>query len=430
MDILSKYQTTRPVSDCSVQYRADYVIELNKKTETSRRYVARPNREEDILTAATSPHGNDTIVRVSHLTKTYDGGRGRNAVLAVNDVDLDVKRGELVVLLGPSGCGKTTLLRCVAGLEKPVHGEIRINGRTVYSSHDKTYVVPEQRRIGMMFQSYALWPHMTVFQNVAYPLASAGMDKDTMRERVLEVLDRLGVGGMEQRFPSELSGGQQQRVALARALVGSPSVILFDEPLSNIDAKVRRKLRRELRDLKMQTGFSGIYVTHDQEEAMELADTLAVMENGRIVQLATARQVYEHPKSIYVAEFVGEINRLQGRLESVSNSQATVSTPLGPLPVQGLPATAKSGDSGWVVIRPESVAVEAPHSASPLAPEAGARFTGTVQDAIYFGAKQELHLDVRGVPIPAWAAGTAWTGGHGDAVAVTLPAASLQWIPA
>jgi len=382
------------------------------------------------LTAAIPPQGNDTIVRVSHLTKTYAGGKGRSGVLAISDVDLTVRRGELVVLLGPSGCGKTTLLRCVAGLEKPVGGEIQINGRTVFSSQDKVYVVPEQRQIGMMFQSYALWPHMTVFQNVAYPLVSTGIDKDTVRSRVLDVLERLGVGGMEQRFPSELSGGQQQRVALARALVGSPSVILFDEPLSNIDAKVRRKLRRELRELKAQAGFSGIYVTHDQEEAMELADTLAVMENGRITQLAAAREVYERPKSIYVAEFVGEINRLQGQVESVSTMQATVSTPLGSLPVSGLAPSVKAGDAGWVVIRPERVAVAATGTLGALPPEAGPRFTGTVQDAIYFGAKQELHLDVGGVPMTAWTAGTASTARHGDVVAVTLPAASLQWIPA
>lgn len=380
------------------------------------------------MTAAIPPQGHDTIVRISHLTKTYAGGKGRNSVLAVNDVDLAVKRGELVVLLGPSGCGKTTLLRCVAGLEKPAGGEIQINGRTVFSSQDKVYVVPEQRQIGMMFQSYALWPHMTVFQNVAYPLASAGLDKDTLRRRVLDVLERLGVGGLDQRFPSELSGGQQQRVALARALVGSPSVILFDEPLSNIDAKVRRKLRRELRELKAQAGFSGIYVTHDQEEAMELADTLAVMENGRITQLACARDVYERPKSIYVAEFVGEINRLQGRVENVSHAQATVSTALGSLPVHGLGPSAKAGDTGWVVIRPERVTVAAANATQ--SPEAGPSFTGTVQDAIYFGAKQELHLDVAGVPMTAWTAGTASAARHGDRVAVTLPAAGLQWIPA
>ncbi|MDX3905923.1 MAG: ABC transporter ATP-binding protein [Pigmentiphaga sp.] len=386
------------------------------------------------MAAATGlPAGSEAIVRVSHLTKIYpgDGRKGHDGVLAVDAVDLTVRRGELVVLLGPSGCGKTTLLRCIAGLEKPDGGEIQINGKTVFSSRHHVYVPPEHRHIGMMFQSYALWPHMTVFQNVAYPLTALdGYDKESIRARVADVLGRLGIVGMDHRYPGELSGGQQQRVALARALAGAPSVMLFDEPLSNIDAKVRRRLRRELRELKAQAGFSGIYVTHDQEEAMELADTLAVMESGRISQSASGRDVYEHPASIYVAEFVGEINRLQGRVETISGGEAVIATPLGKLPVSGVGLGARTGDDGWLTIRPEQVAV-APAGSPPSQP--GPSFPGVVQDAIYFGARQELRLEVAGTPMTAWTTGRAWNQAAmrpGDAIDVTLPAASLRWFPA
>jgi len=385
------------------------------------------------LAAATGlPGGSDAIVSVSGLTKTYPGDRkGHGGVLAVDAVDLAVRRGELVVLLGPSGCGKTTLLRCIAGLEQPAQGEIRINGRTVYSSRDRVFVAPEHRHIGMMFQSYALWPHMTVFQNVAYPLASlGGLGKDEVRARVAGVLERLGVAGLDHRYPGELSGGQQQRVALARALVGSPSVMLFDEPLSNIDAKVRRRLRRELRELKAQADFSGIYVTHDQEEAMELADTLAVMENGRITQLASGREVYEHPASLYVAEFVGEINRVQGRVETIAGDGATVSTPLGSLPVAGMHAGARPGDAGWLTIRPERIAV-APAGSAPG--DGGPRFSGIVRDAIYFGARQELRFEIAGIAMTAWTAGRGPMGApvrQGDAIDVILPGDGVRWFPA
>ncbi len=385
------------------------------------------------MAAATGlPSGSDVIVRVGGLTKTYPGDRkGHGGVLAVDAVDLAVRRGELVVLLGPSGCGKTTLLRCIAGLEQPAGGEIHINGRTVYSSRDKVFVAPEHRHIGMMFQSYALWPHMTVFQNVAYPLASLdGLGKDAVRARVADVLERLGVAGLDHRYPGELSGGQQQRVALARALVGSPSVMLFDEPLSNIDAKVRRRLRRELRELKAQADFSGIYVTHDQEEAMELADTLAVMENGRITQLASGREVYEHPASLYVAEFVGEINRVQGRVETLAGDGATVSTPLGSLPVAGMRPGARAGDAGWLTIRPERIAI-APAGSAPA--DTGPRFSGIVRDAIYFGARQELRFEIAGIVMTAWTTGRGPMAApvrQGDAIDVTLPTDGLRWFPA
>ena len=368
-----------------------------------------------------------TTVEVRSLRKTFRGNvkKGAADVHAVDNVDLKVREGELVVLLGPSGCGKTTLLRSIAGLERPDSGEVKITGRTVYSSNDGVYVPPEDRRIGMMFQSYALWPHMTVFQNVAYPLTSLkGYDKDSIRARVLDLLQKLGVGGLDHRFPGELSGGQQQRVALARALVGSPSLLLFDEPLSNIDAKVRRRLRAQLRELKQQTNFAGVYVTHDQEEAMELADTLAVMENGKIRQLATSREVYNKPASIYVADFVGEINRWKGRVERIADGAADVSTEFGTVTVHGIEPSVSKGASGWVVIRPERVSVVA--AGNGAGGMNGPHFPGVVKDSIYFGARYELRVDMGHSEVTAWMADAAST--RGDRVEVVLAKDSIQWL--
>ena len=379
-----------------------------------------------------------TIVAVKALGKIYRGNvrKGHADVVAVDHVDLTVSEGELVVLLGPSGCGKTTLLRCIAGLEKPDAGEIRIGERLVYASSRALDLPPEDRRIGMMFQSYALWPHMTVFQNVAYPLASlAGRDREGIRARVTDQLQRLGVAGLEHRYPGELSGGQQQRVALARALIGSPSVILFDEPLSNVDAKVRRRLRTELRDLKAQNRFAGVYVTHDQEEAMELADTLAVMEHGRIRQCATGREVYDRPASIYVADFVGEINRWPARIEQrLGASGARVDTPLGAFQVDAVPAAARAGDSGWLVIRPERVDLR--HAAdgaqpAPSPPGSGRRFTARVHDAIDVGARHEYRVRIGDSELTAWVTDARPAGprpARGDAVDVILPSDSLRWL--
>ncbi|MCD6074166.1 MAG: transporter family protein [Rhodospirillales bacterium] len=370
-------------------------------------------------------------VDVQRLHKVYRGNarKGHPDVLAVDDVDLTVREGELVVLLGPSGCGKTTLLRCIAGLERPASGEIMINDRVVYSSKNGTYVPPEDRRIGMMFQSYALWPHMTVFQNVAYPLASlTGYDKETTRARVQEVLTNLGVAGLDHRYPGELSGGQQQRVALARALVGSPSVLLFDEPLSNVDAKVRRRLRAQLRELKQQTSFAGVYVTHDQEEAMELADTLAVMENGKIRQLAPSREVYTRPASIYVADFVGEINRWKGRVESAANGVAEISTELGRFTVADVSASVSRDSTGWLAIRPERVGLT---QAGGVADDKTHRFRGKVRDAIYFGARFEYRVAMAGTEITAWLSDETqhnFQPRAGDEIDVILPKDSVRWL--
>ncbi len=234
------------------------------------------------------------MVELRTVTKRY----GRT--LAVNGVSLQVEEGEFFSLLGPSGCGKTTTLRLVAGFERPDAGEVRIAGERVDA------LPPERRPIGMVFQSYALFPNMTVFGNVAFPLRLRRLPAEKVRKRVLELLEMVHLAGLEGRYPKELSGGQQQRVALARALAREPRVLLLDEPLSALDAKIREELRGELKRLQRETGLTAIYVTHDQEEALALSDRVAVMREGRLEQVDTPRGIYERPKTLFVARFVGQ----------------------------------------------------------------------------------------------------------------------------
>ena len=280
--------------------------------------------------------------------------RDGTKVPAVDGIDLDVAQGEFVVLLGPSGCGKTTLLRCIAGLESPDHGEITIHGDRHYVSAEGLDSSPNKRKLGMVFQSYALWPHMKVFSNVAYPLQVKRVSRQQVRERVTEVLKTVGVGELLEQYPGQLSGGQQQRVALARALVSSDGLLLFDEPLSNVDAKVREQLRYEIRRMQQQIGFAAIYVTHDQEEAMELADRIAVLNKGRIAQLGTAQEIYEMPADRYVAKFIGATNEIFGDVASIEDDgRATVATEAGlVIGILGEERLAE-GDAVSVIVRPE-----------------------------------------------------------------------------
>ncbi|WP_324278085.1 ABC transporter ATP-binding protein [Blastococcus brunescens] len=241
----------------------------------------------DTPTASSTP-----VVEVSNLVKRFRRESGA-VVNAIDDVSFEVAAGDFVVLLGPSGCGKTTLLRAIAGLETPDQGAIRIGGRAVFSAADRVEVPPERRDISMIFQSYALWPHMTAFKNVAYPLQSRRgrkVAKDEIARRVRQALELVGVGELETQYPGQMSGGQQQRIALARALVNNDELVLFDEPLSNVDAKVREQLRFELVSMQRKLGFSALFVTHDQTEAMELAHRIAVLDSGRIAQFGTPRR--------------------------------------------------------------------------------------------------------------------------------------------
>ena len=252
------------------------------------------------------------MVNVHNLFKTFQVKEG--VVGAVNDVSFNVSEGAFFTLLGPSGCGKTTILRCLAGLARPEKGCIQIGRREVFSSERKVYVPTSQRAIGMVFQSYAIWPHMTVFQNVAYPLRVNGTDKAQINRRVNETLEIVGLGELGPRQATRLSGGQQQRVALARALVAEPQLLLLDEPLSNLDAKLRAQMRVELKRLQTQLGKTAIYVTHDQQEALTMSDVLAVMNKGEIIQVGTPEMVYSRPRNRFTAEFIGSSNIFPGRV--------------------------------------------------------------------------------------------------------------------
>jgi iron(III) transport system ATP-binding protein len=231
--------------------------------------------------------------------------------VALDGIDLEIRSGELVVMLGPSGCGKTTMLRSVAGLETPDAGRIVIGDKVVFDAASQTDTRSEKRDVGMVFQNYALWPHMTVRRNIGYPLKAKRMTEELKGGAVERIAELVGCEALLDRYPAQLSGGQQQRVALARAMVSEPAVILFDEPLSNLDAKLRRELRTEIRRLHSRTGFTGIYVTHDQSEALAIGDRVALLSAGRLVQIDTPANVYRRPKSAWAADFMGLANELE-----------------------------------------------------------------------------------------------------------------------
>lgn len=350
--------------------------------------------------AATNP-----IVRVRDLRKRFRRADG-TATAAVDDVSFDVNRGEFLVLLGPSGCGKTTLLRMIAGLETPDSGVIEIDGQPVYDHSRRLLVPPEKRRISMIFQSYALWPHMTVAQNVAYPLEnrSEKLSRAEIAERVQASLDLVHIGNLSRQYPGQMSGGQQQRVALARALVAGNDLILFDEPLSNVDAKVREQLRAELVSMQRELGFAAVYVTHDQHEAMGLAHRIAVMGEGRFAQVGDPREIYHEATSRYVANFVGTSNELPGIVTELHpDGRATVRTDLGPVRGTAGPAGLDVGDQVIALFRPERVGI-APATAAtsgaadqvggaggPVAGagDSGVACVGVVKTALFFGAHTE-----------------------------------------
>jgi iron(III) transport system ATP-binding protein len=305
-------------------------------------------------------------VELRSVTKRY------GEVLAVDSVSFTIDAGHLVTLLGPSGCGKTTTLRMIAGLEVPSGGQILIGGE------DVTLLPPSERDVSMVFQSYALFPHMTVLENVSYGLA--GLPKSIQREKAREGLEMVGLQGYESRLPSELSGGQQQRVACARALVLEPRVLLFDEPLSNLDAKLRRRMREDIRDLQQGLGLTSVYVTHDQEEALAVSDRIIVMNNGTIAQAGTPADLYERPADVFVADFIGGGNLIKCEIVARENGRALVK--VGPLdlklrsPLQPQPAT--------LVIRPTAAHVRSTASPGSLPAE--------VRKATYLGAHWDYEL--------------------------------------
>ena len=245
------------------------------------------------------------MIRIRNLEKIFESNRG--PVRAVNGIDLDVNEGEFMVLLGPSGCGKTTTLRCVAGLERPDAGSIEIDGKIVDSPDGGQFAPPEARDIGMVFQSYAVWPHLNVYQNVVLPLTEGKrrIPRKDVRERAMEALRLVQLEGLEDRPVTDLSGGQQQRVAVARAVVTHPKVLLMDEPLSNLDARLRDQMRDELQRITETINVTSLYVTHDQSEALSLGDKVCVMNQGEILQIGSPKQVYSEPPNLFVAQFVG-----------------------------------------------------------------------------------------------------------------------------
>ena len=293
-------------------------------------------------------------LNINNVTKRYGD------FTAVSDFNLRVSDGEFVSLLGPSGCGKTSLLRSIAGFFPISGGEIRIGDRAVSSVADGTFVPPEKRNLGMVFQSYAVWPHMDVFDNIAYPLKVRKWDRPRIRERVQEVLDLLSLDGQENKNPSELSGGQQQRVALGRALVMDPDALLLDEPLSNLDAKLRDRMRFELKEIQRRLRLTILYVTHDQDEAMAVSDRIVLMEAGRIRQLGTPQEIYQRPANLFSAQFMGRSNSFVGALESAGAGRCTIALPDGKGKISVTPANdigALLGQSVEAVVRFQDIAV-------------------------------------------------------------------------
>lgn len=325
------------------------------------------------------------FIEIQKLFKRY------KKVVAVNHIELDIEKGEMLTLLGPSGCGKTTTLRCIAGLEKPEQGDIVIDGKPMLS---EGFVPPSKRGIGMVFQNYAVWPHMKVFNNIAYGLKLQKIPKKEIRQKTGDVLELVGLGGLAERYPSQLSGGQQQRVALARALVRNPKVLLLDEPLSNLDAKLREELRFEIKNLVRRMGITAVYVTHDQAEAMVISDRIAVMEAGNVVQLGTAQEIYEKPANKFVADFIGTMNFMPGEILEVLPDQkaAIVRTEFSPKMICRAPATAGAdqGKKVYASIRPEDVEVfaEAPVGKENL-------FRGTISHKAYLGNFLYLFVHVK-----------------------------------
>ena len=337
------------------------------------------------------------VVRIRDLVKTFERADG-TVVKAIDGVSLDVNPGEFIVLLGPSGCGKTTLLRSIAGLEHADSGMINIQGKTAFSSAENVNLAPERRDLSMIFQSYALWPHMTAAKNIAYPLESIRpkLGNAAIQKRVARVLELVGIPELAKQYPNQMSGGQQQRVALARALVGEDGLILFDEPLSNVDARVREQLRVELVSMQRELGFAALFVTHDQVEAMQLAHKIAVMDNGHVSQYGTPQELYHEPANRYVANFIGTTNEFEGKVVAVDAEGISVQTDLGVL--RGVSESSSIGPDQAVIAlcRPEQCLL------SPDEPSAVNRWPATVVASLFVGSHTEHILRTGDHVVRVW----------------------------
>jgi iron(III) transport system ATP-binding protein len=318
-------------------------------------------------------------VRISGVTKRF----GANTV--VDNVTLEIAPGELFFLLGPSGCGKTTLLRCIAGFYRPEAGTIRFSG------DDITHLPPEERDTGMVFQSYALWPHMTVAENVAFGLELRKVPRAQIKSRVAEALALVKMSDRATYRPNQLSGGQQQRVALARALVIQPKCLLLDEPLSNLDAKLRLEMRAEIRRICKRAGLTALYVTHDQKEALSIADRLAIMDRGALQQVGAPQEVYLRPRNTFIAGFIGETNFVAGRIVKIGGGSVEIETGMGRMVSTVEPSEPiRPGDAVTVSLRPEIIHIGTPP------PEVPNVFDGEVHDTVYLGEMAQHQVNIAG----------------------------------
>ena len=365
------------------------------------------------------------MIEVKSLVKIYEDGANAG-VKAVNNISFTVEDGRFYTLLGPSGCGKTTTLRCIAGLEKANGGEILVAGKKVFSAEDGTFVPAYRRPVGMVFQSYAIWPHLSVFENVAFPLrvGKQRYSSSDIRSKVSSALAQVELAEYEERMATQLSGGQQQRLALARALVREPQVLLLDEPLSNLDAKLRERMRFELRELQRRLRITTLYVTHDQIEALSMSNMIAVMNAGVIVQEGAPRDVYLQPKSKFVANFIGSTNQLSGRVAKLdANGVGSVRTEDGEISCQileGLPV----GSNVVVVIRPESINL---HLDRPAV--SANVIEGKIGAAMFLGEYVDCAVELGNHMLQTHQRYTVQVR-RGDAVWVELPAGECMALPA
>jgi iron(III) transport system ATP-binding protein len=328
------------------------------------------------------------VLRVEGLYTEYPNERGE-IVKAAQDVSFNVPEGQLFTLLGPSGCGKTTTLRSIAGLERPRVGEIAVKDRVVYSSSKGIFVTPNRRGFGMVFQSYAIWPHMDVFENTAFPLqvGDRRYSRQEVRDKVMRVLKAVQLDHLADREATKLSGGQQQRLALGRALVMEPALLLLDEPLSNLDAKLREKMRFELKRLQRELRITTVYVTHDQSEALALSHEIAVMNEGRIQQIATPREIYERPVNAFVADFVGSTNFLDGSVlgPDTTDGRYRVRTEIGDLTVLATESF-RADDKVLVSVRPEDVDL------AEAKPQGANVWQGRIEQKVFLGEVLDLQV--------------------------------------
>jgi len=346
------------------------------------------------------------------VSKRFDH-RVKGEVYAVRDVSLDVRPGELLTLLGPSGCGKTTTLRMIAGFQEPDAGRVWIGGQ------DVTRLMANERNIGFVFQSYALFPHLPVFENVAYGLRVQRQAVSEIGRRVGEVLELVGLAGYDRQMPHQLSGGEQQRVALARAIVIRPRVLLFDEPLSNLDARLRVQMRGEIQRLQKALGITAVYVTHDQEEAMAISDRIAVMHQGVIVQDGSAEDLYHRPASEFVAQFIGRTNLLRGRVAAAGADGIEVEATGFRLVVAQPGLRISVGAAVTLVLRPESITLS----------EGGSGLGGAIVSRTFLGEKVEYHVRIGGetLQVTSYGAAGARILAPGDAVTLEVPATGV-WL--